>query len=287
MAFGKAVLDLSRFFSEHPLTRGDRAAAWMRFASWQVRSRLSGECEVQWIAGQKMMISRGMTGATGNIYAGLHEFSDMMLLLHVLRPDDLFLDIGANIGSYTVLASGVCGATTWAFEPDPGTAKSLRRNIALNTLEARVVVHEVALGEADGTVQFTTGLDTVNHVVTDATTGGREVPLRRLDSLIGTARPVMIKMDVEGYEEPALRGARAVLETESLKVVEIETISPEIVQCLTDRAFERAYYDPFRRSLTLQPNGLASNNALFVRDWDTVARRVKEAPPVRIFGKSI
>lgn len=51
-----------------------------------------------------------MTGATGNIYVGLHEFEDMAFLLHVLRRTDLFVDVGANIGSYTILAGGAAGA---------------------------------------------------------------------------------------------------------------------------------------------------------------------------------
>ena len=73
-----------------------------------------------------------MRGATGNIYAGLHEFIDMIFRLYFLQPDDLFLDIGANVGSYTILASGVCGAETWAFEPDPDSASFLRRNFKMH-----------------------------------------------------------------------------------------------------------------------------------------------------------
>jgi thymidylate synthase len=62
-----------------------------------------------------------MTGATGNIYAGLHEFEDMAFLLHLLRSEDMFADVGSNIGSYTILASGVVGAKSVAFEPVPST----------------------------------------------------------------------------------------------------------------------------------------------------------------------
>jgi precorrin-6B methylase 2 len=100
-----------------------------------------------------------MEGATQNIYVGLHEFPDMMLLLHFLRKGDLFLDVGANIGSFTVLASGVCGAETWAFEPDPDTLRHLKQNIAVNGLDALVKVYQCALGAEQGEVAFTFGLD--------------------------------------------------------------------------------------------------------------------------------
>jgi hypothetical protein len=43
-----------------------------------------------------------MTGATGNVYYGLHEFQDMAFVTHYLREGYLFADIGANIGSYSV-----------------------------------------------------------------------------------------------------------------------------------------------------------------------------------------
>lgn len=288
MGLGKAVSDLSRFFAAHPLTRDDRTGAWRRFALWQVRSRLAGDCEVQWVCGLKMMIRRGMTGATGNIYAGLHEFTDMMLLLHLLRRGDVFLDIGANIGSYTLLAAGAAGATTLAFEPDPGTAQSLRRNIALNRLEDRVTVHETALGEGDGTVRFSCGLDTVNHVVTGEGNGTfREVPVRRLDALMDGRQPLMMKIDVEGYEEPVLRGAASVLGGESLKVIVIETLTPEIERTFAAHRFERVYYDPFGRVLGTAPNGLPANNALYVRDRPMLEQRIRDANPVRIFGRSI
>ncbi len=130
------VQQLNRLFSTHPLSREEPAKAWMRFLRCQIRSRLHTEVVFQWIGGQSLLVRRGMTGATGNICVGLHEFSDMMVALHFLREGDLFLDIGANVGSYSVLASGVCRARSWAFEPDSITAEHLRRNLKLNRLES-------------------------------------------------------------------------------------------------------------------------------------------------------
>ena len=52
-----------------------------------------------------------MTGATGNIYCGLHEFIELTFLLHLLRPNDLSLNIGANVGSYIILAARVLRST--------------------------------------------------------------------------------------------------------------------------------------------------------------------------------
>jgi len=145
-----ALANLHRSFATHPLTCDAPMSAWARFTMWQLRCRLKDEILFQWIGGQRLAVKRGMTGATGNIYLVLHEFADMMLPLHFLREDDLFLDVGANVGSYTVLASGVCRAKTWAFEPDADTIRHLERNIAVNNLDPLVQTFECALGAERG-----------------------------------------------------------------------------------------------------------------------------------------
>ena len=172
-----------KFIVSHPLNRGRPLSTLGRFAAWQIASRLHAEFEFEWIEGAKLIVSRGMTGATGNIYCGLHEFVEMGFLLHFLRPDDLFLDVGANIGSYTILAAGVCNARTIAFEPDPDTARVLRRNIAINHLSALVDVRESALGGVNGQIAFTVGLDTMNRVARPDDKSAQVVSIRRLDDI--------------------------------------------------------------------------------------------------------
>jgi hypothetical protein len=105
----KAVTNLARFFASHPLTHTAPIKAWQRWLSWQIKSRLRDEVIVPWIGGQLLAVRRGMTGATGNVYAGLHEFADMMFLLHFLRERDLFRDIGANVGTSRLLAQQPVG----------------------------------------------------------------------------------------------------------------------------------------------------------------------------------
>src|SRR5438874_2610827 len=92
-----------RFIASHPLASRRRRAALSRWLRWQLGSRLLPYPVLYpWIGDAKLVVERGMTGATGNLYCGLHEFFDMALVLHFLRPGDLFLDIGANVGAYTV-----------------------------------------------------------------------------------------------------------------------------------------------------------------------------------------
>src|SRR6185437_5282689 len=100
----------------------NRWAAFWRFAGWQFQSRIFRRPVIYpFLEKSKIIVQGGMTGATGNIYTGLHEFEEMMFLLHLLRPADLFADVGANVGSYTILASAVAGAGSISFEPLPAT----------------------------------------------------------------------------------------------------------------------------------------------------------------------
>ena len=87
-----------------------------------------------------------MKGAAHFINPGLCEFDEMGFVLHFLRSEDLFVDVGANVGAYTVLASGVIGARTIAFEPNPSTFKYLERNIAENGSGTRARGINAALG---------------------------------------------------------------------------------------------------------------------------------------------
>ena len=58
-----------------------------------------------WVNGTQLVLEPAMCGATGNLYAGLHEWSDMAFVLFLLGPKDHFLDIGSDVGTYTVLAA--------------------------------------------------------------------------------------------------------------------------------------------------------------------------------------
>src|SRR4051812_48596523 len=114
------LAQLLTFVWNHPLNAGSKVSALGRVARWQVASRLlAGPFSLPFVEGASLLVSRGMTGATGNWYCGLHEPTDMAFVLHLLRPGDHFLDVGANIGSYTVLAAGAVGARVTSVEPLP------------------------------------------------------------------------------------------------------------------------------------------------------------------------
>lgn len=243
----------------------------------------------------RLFARRGMTGATGNWYCGLHEFEDMSFVLHMLRPSDHFLDIGANIGSYSILAAAT-GSSVTSIEPIPSTFSHLRANVALNGFGENIRCHNIGLSDIDAVLRFTASMGTVNHVLGDSESGPWvEVPVRRLDTLLkGHKIPVLIKLDVEGHEFPVLRGAERTFSDPRLLSVIMETngsgsrygiADAALFEYMARRGFAPFSYDPFSR--TLVARGVSKGNTVFVRDREAVERRLNEAKRFRLPNRTI
>lgn len=240
-----------------------------------------------------LLVKQGMTGATGNIYCGLHEFKDMSFLLHFLRPEDKFLDVGANIGSYTVLASSEIGCQSTAVEPVPIAFNAMTQNIAANQIGNLVRATNVGLSHESGVLNFSSGLDTVNHVVLNGTnTSTIQVQVVTMDELCGDRTPTLIKMDVEGYELSALKGGISILSNTELKALIIELNGSgerygiddaQVHSFLTKHGFEPFDYDPFERQL-VSIDAPGAHNTIYIRDIEFVSDRVKKATDIRIHG---
>lgn len=241
-----------------------------------------------------LLMERGMTGATGNFYCGLHEFQDMAFVLNLLRPNDLFVDIGANIGAYSILASGHSGAFSIAVEPLPATFGRLRTNILYNGIDDLVTLHNLGLGDTEESLRFTTTLDTMNHVATDTDCESEtiDVPVVRMDSLLTGLEPLCIKIDVEGFEQQVLDGGMSVLQTDSIHAVLMELNGSgdrygfnddDIHQTMLDCGFLPFAYDPFQRVLHQLPNrNETSGNTLYLRDREFVQERLYTAPEIEL-----
>jgi FkbM family methyltransferase len=207
----------------------------------------------------------------------------------VTRHHDLFVHVGANVATCSVLARKKCAASSFAIEPDPGTSRSLFRNIGLNAIDDLVEAIEAAAAATEGRARFTVGLDSCNRVATADDGDVREVRVVPLDKIIGTRQPAIIKMDVEGFEAAVLAGASETLERRSLLAVLTETESGGVAETLYAAGFRPAYYKPFTRKLDIGPaisrDGAA--NALFVRDVEALRVRLAAAPKRLILEQAL
>lgn len=290
------LLKLLGYIVCHPLNRVGRAAAVSRFVRWQLASRILGHPAVlPFVNDTRLLVRRGMTGATGNWYAGLHECPDMAFVLHALRPGDLFVDIGANVGSYTVLAAGTALADVIAVEPVPSTFAGLVDNIALNALGKRAELRCCGISASPGTLTFTAGLDTMNRVARAEDCGATvSVPVTTLDELCGARTPVVIKIDVEGHELAVLDGAKSVLANPGVQAVVMETngsggryghSDQELVERMRAAGFTPCCYDWQKRELQAVERG--GQNTIFARMPEDLSQRCQAAPQFRLVNGTI
>lgn len=264
-------------------------AAYGRWLRWQLGNRLVGHPVVMpFVEGSRLVVERSMTGATGNIYCGLHEFEDMAFVLHCLREQDTFVDVGANVGSYTVLASAVVGCRTISLEPVPSTYRNLQANVRINGIEALVDLHHCAAGAELGEVWFRTDLDTMNRVVEAHAAVQKEmVQVRRLDDVFHGRVAAIWKIDVEGYEEQVLRGAERALQATGVKAVLLEGHDDRIAKTMQSAGFAAMAYDPWTRQLIdgdRIEGKRALGNHLWVRDRDWVQSRCQESRRYEVIG---
>jgi FkbM family methyltransferase len=137
--------------------------------------------------------------------------SDELFYESFLRPGNVVIDCGAHLGTLAITASKLVGATgrVIACEMHPRTYSYLAVNVKENQC-ANIELHNVAIGDEEKTVSVTDEyVSDINHV---SPLGTLQAPMRTIDSIAkGTDHIDLIKLDIEGYEFQALKGAMETL----------------------------------------------------------------------------
>jgi FkbM family methyltransferase len=170
------------------------------------------------------------TVEVGIIRKGMFEPETVRAFAALLAPGMTVLDVGANVGQFALVAAHRVGPTgrVHAFEPTPELAAHILRNLELNGLE-NVAVSPIAVSDAEGhaVLHFVEPDDPGVNSIVNPSPGGRmlEVPTVTLDGYVarhGVGPVDVIKMDIEGAEMPALRGARNLLSGADAPVLVLE-----------------------------------------------------------------
>ena len=156
-----------------------------------------------------------------DLYAGWFEPAEVAFVRGHLKPGDVVLDLGANAGLPTLLASKAVGQSghVYAFEPGERALKLLRHDIAVNSL-TNVTVIDAAVSNQSGLASFGVANDTALSSLADISrtdqqiTNWETVKTIRIDDAVtahGIRAVTFVKMDVEGAEKLALEGASQLL----------------------------------------------------------------------------
>ncbi len=150
---------------------------------------------------------------------GIWEPFETSLVLRLLRPGAVFVDVGANIGYFSVLAASVVGAqgTVFAFEPDPENFRLLRANAELNGLEHCITAVEAALAEAPGEGRLFLSADNLgDHQVYAGDAPRSSVPIALLHGGQYLAEHLqrldLLKVDTQGAEFQVMTGLLPLLQ---------------------------------------------------------------------------
>jgi FkbM family methyltransferase len=182
-------------------------------------------------------------------YTGTFEDHCLQTMKRHLRPGFTVLDVGANIGLFTVEAAKAVGpdGKVLSIEALPSHAETVRAAAALNGF-SNVTVFNVAAGRKDGDAVLTLpansnfGSYTLGSVIGTETVN---IPVRRIDDVLDGQRVDFIKMDIEGSELDALKGAVKTLASKPTLLIELNdpalnscgASSKEVKQLLRDHGY--------------------------------------------------
>jgi FkbM family methyltransferase len=191
----------------------------------------SEEIVVSTIHGQKIVLDgRDLSVTPDVVLRGYHEWPEEAFVRRTLRGGDWFVDIGANCGTFSILAASLCGplGRVLAFEPNPHIRRLLSKSSVINWYHDRIKIFDFALGD----VEATKVLSYYPYRLGDAQISAEEkagdpflstgrfvlekkdidVSIRKLDDVVPFNIPIKImKIDAEGYEPKILDGSMRLL----------------------------------------------------------------------------
>jgi FkbM family methyltransferase len=227
---GKAAL--TRYYVTMLAAHGLRATRHRlpRFMRYRVpEPRLSREVILRSRTG-RFVLRRGT--ADGWVVGGGYEPHVHEFLASALRPGQVFVDVGAHIGRYTVMAGRLLGpgGVVIAVEPGPDNFDALLKNVRQNAL-ANVIPIKAACWSSDGELQmiFSSPVTSFWHRVGPLTESRARVSARSLDTIthdLGLGAIDVIKIDTEGAGPEVLEGARTILSGSPAVQVLFEAIRP-------------------------------------------------------------
>lgn len=162
---------------------------------------------------------------------------DTIAWLKTFKPDDIFLDVGANMGLYSLFAACAMKARVFAFEPEALNFANLNQNVFLNQMGERVVAYPIALSdelsldrlhisyfmEGGSCHNFKEKLNFNHEPLNPAFSQGcLSITIDELISKKWVPIPHHIKIDVDGIEHKIIQGALQTLDKKKVKSVLVE-----------------------------------------------------------------
>jgi FkbM family methyltransferase len=212
----RTAIGVGSYVWNHPANKGHRIRQLAKALRFQARGRVLGRPTVVPIGTRsRMLVDLHSFGATKAVYANPPDWPEMLVWRQRLHQGSLFVDVGANVGVYSVWAADL-GAEVVAVEPNPAAVNRLKANFDLNGYA--LVVYQGVLADHAGQLTFDGSTDTTGHISSE----GEQVPAFTLDDVLENRVAAGVKIDVEGAERLVLQGAGRALAEHRIKCLQIE-----------------------------------------------------------------
>lgn len=227
-----------------------RFVASSEFQSRQVGVKAPDFAPSTWarveIDGLKLWVDIGDLGVSRHCVTGTYEPAETSFVRNFLTPGMTFVDIGANIGWFTLNAAKIVGPTgrVISFEPRTDTYAALNRTLADNDYLSFCSAYNNAVGDAPGELMigwndhmgnpggtWLLSVKGLQDAFVDSGAAVQKTEVVTLDSVVGDARVDLIKIDVEGAELLALSGAASVLRNQ--RPIILCEINPSLLQTVS------------------------------------------------------
>ncbi len=181
------------------------------------------------IAGQQLRFLKGSAPPVAVAHADARTNVDALQLTsfaNAIHPGDVVADVGSYRGTYAVVAAACAGSQgrVYAFEPTTANRAIITNNVRLNGFDNRVTIEAAAVSDQTGTSSFYAWGDATTNSLAAieaqaAATAVRTVALD--DYFVGHTLPRVLKIDIEGAELLALRGAQKILASDAVILCEL------------------------------------------------------------------
>lgn len=209
-----------------------------------------------------------------------YENTEIAFVERYLKPGDVFIDVGANIGLYSLVASDLVGPAgkVFAFEPLQKNHLALQKHLQLNNLQ-NVVLEKLAVSDRAGSIQLHLNEQDGNNgmatAFSDTYTFSETVPMVALDEYFNdqpAQKVSLIKIDIEGGEFPALKGMKLLLQKHQPAI--LMEMDPKILAktpfrtedleaFLANLGYRKYFIKPAGTLTSEKPAGYLSHNYVF------------------------
>lgn len=267
----------------HPANHGLRLQRYALWVGWQVWERtLRRPWQVTMPPGVTLELTPHDPVTSGVLYCGLPDWPEMPFLLEYLKPGDVMVDVGANVGLYSLLAATVPEVQVLAFEPNAAARSRLTANADRNRLLTRIDLRSEAVGAAPGRAAITMSFGPGNRLVDTGETHAAPVDVVKvvaLDECVDGA-VALIKIDVEGAEPSVLKGAARTLEAFRPALI-LEVNDPAaLTDLLRPLGYQWVTYEPQQRRIVPTTLPKRGANGIAVVDIEAAVARVALSPPI-------